>query len=208
MTFLRRGEPTADQIKALVQAVGTSEGVKKSWLKRQRAKPKGKKLEPWDMTKEQFIANPPEGFEYRPGAKWAGYNMPGGKVLVSDSFWNLDREGRMSLIGHEFGHNLVPAQFGQELEPFATGDTSKPLSPGSVRAGYAWWKKDPMPQNAGEFLADCHAWLVLGWHKGYTHNEDNPAQAQAARVLFRKIYATAKANPKQFPLKLHDPDED
>lgn len=70
--------------------------------------------EPWEMTKEEFEFNPPEGYKYNPALTSEAQNKRyftdtgrEGDIEVGDKFFNMLPEERRHTLIHEAGHDFA-----------------------------------------------------------------------------------------------------
>src|SRR5271157_2817100 len=127
--------------------------------------------EPWQLTKEEFIADPPEGFEYRPGPhRWEAYRMSRGLTLVGDTFFEGDEDSRRMTLNHEVGHDLMTdfnRDFKDVLAPFRL-DHKPPEAP--MDASTSFDNAFGSRNNPEEIVADTYAALFEGGYKWYTED--------------------------------------
>lgn len=117
----------------------------------------GQPIQPWEMTKKEFIANPPKGFQYKEGRGYAAQRGEG-ITNLSDSFFNLDIPERKDLINHEIGHDLV-RNFNKDFK-----DVFVPLKKGLGKDSYGQIREiydNPFGfrENPEEIIADTYSSL-------------------------------------------------
>ena len=136
-----------------------------------------KLMEPWDMTKEELIANPPKGYAYKSGRGYAAQR--GDKVTnISDSFFELGVAEKKALINHEVGHDLV-RNFNKNYK-----DVFDPLKKGMGKDAYGQNREmyeNPFGfrENPEEIIADTYTSLF----------EKNPYEAGGKFDNLRKRVA-------------------
>ena len=133
-----------------------------------KAPVKGK--EPWEMTRDEFKANPPKGYTYKKTNEFIARRTPEGKTIVTDKFFSHDKANRQRLVSHEFGHDLMRGNdfntiWKDVLEPFRIKD--KPLGAGSKFKDYfAGGEKYPEEVISNAYMAIMDKSLAKGWEKG------------------------------------------
>lgn len=70
-------------------------------------KPEAKK-EPWEMTREEFVENIPDGYKYEAdlGETIARYDNDG-KIVLTDAYFGHDTQTRKEILAHEKAHGMV-----------------------------------------------------------------------------------------------------
>ncbi len=153
--------------------------------------------EPWQMTKEEFIANPPKGFKYDPNLReeLLGYRETE-LTTIGDAFFMLSPEDRLSLLRHEEGHDLM-INFNRDwkdvLEPIRK-NKEQPLG-ASSRFDNPFGLSD-LPE---EIVADAYTSLWQGSTKWY--GDPN----YPANKILQQVIKIARREGKQLPSDLAIP---
>lgn len=150
----RESDPEAKQDKVTAEAEART-----AWDQGQKAKQEaagaGKK-EPWQMTKEEFVASIPNGYAYKPhDANAIATYRPDGKIELTDAFFEHSVDDQKHIIAHEKAHGVVahvskdPLQFWPLVNSGLLGkyDESKQRFVGISKG----------QRNADEVLADAVA---------------------------------------------------
>lgn len=154
--------------------------------------PRGK--EPWQMTREEFIANTPKGYAYDPNLREGllGHRYKKGVTTVGDAFFKQDERGRMLLLKHEEGHDLM-TNFNRDwkdvLEPFRK-NKDKPLDATSRYENPLGGLSDK-PE---EVVADSYTALWSGVAKGW--------ESPKYRNLIKRTIEVAQREGKPVPAEV------
>lgn len=132
------------------------------------------------ITKEEFIKNPPSGFVYSATLREGllAYRRTD-KTTIGDAFFKLPAEERLSLLRHEEGHDLM-RNFNRDWKDVLELVRENPETPLSVRSRY----NNPfgLSGKPEELVADAYASL---W-EGSTQWFEDP-NYPANRILQRVI---------------------
>jgi site-specific DNA-cytosine methylase len=166
--------------------------------------------EPWQMTREEFIANPPKGYEYNPSSLSEGTlasAYKSGVVTVGDKFFDLSEDRRRGLLLHEHGHGLVrdfERDFKDVMEPFRL-DRDQPIS---VYSKYR--HPNSGSSRPEEIVSDVYENLFDTDDYSLTEDSYDPEEERAAFIeeraamgnLSRRVAAVAIAAGKPVPAEV------
>ncbi len=143
------------------------------------------------ITKEEFIANPPEGFVYDATLRTGLLAHRGtDKTTVGDAFFKLPPEERLSLLHHEEGHDLM-RNFNRDwkdvLEPIRKDPETK------LGANSRWDNPFGLSELPEELVADAYASLWQGSTKWF-EDPNFPANK-----ILRQVIGIAKREGKPLP---------
>lgn len=153
--------------------------------------------EPWQMTKEEFVANAPEGYAYKEAQPYAGQRADG-TTNVSDAFFDLDEDSRKDLLNHEVGHDLTK-NFSQDF-----ADVFEPLKKGFGKDAYGQNRQmfeNPFGyrENPEEIIADTYASLFQkNPYEEKGHRYDN-LRKRVAEIAIRDGYPVPQDIYAEYP---------
>lgn len=175
---------------------------------------KVKAKEPWEMTKEEFIAKPPTGYLYKPGREYAGQrNIAEGITNISDPFFSdPDPASRKALLLHETGHDLI-RNFNKDFK-----DVFEPLKKGFGKDSYGQNREifdNPFGfrENPEEIIADTYTSLFesFPYEKGEKYDALRKRVAEIAvregKFVPREVieeYSLSKAKTKEVTFQAGD----